>query len=112
MILGAAVWAGIADATLHRLIFIGLATGFVMGLVFRRFGLKGPLYAIVAGLLTIAGCALGDAVGGTLIVAADVQVGAGTVLQHVPILTLMNVDALDGVFYALSAFVAFIRVLR
>jgi hypothetical protein len=112
MILGAGLWAGIADATLHRLIFIGLATGVVMGLVFRRFGLKGPLYAILAALLTVAACALGDAVGGTLIVAADVQVGAGTVLQHVPILTLMNVDALDGVFYALSAFVAFIRVLR
>ncbi len=112
MILGAALWAGIADATLHRLIFVGLATGVVMGFVFRRFGLKGPLYAIVAALLTAAACALGDAVGGTLIVAADVHVGAGTVLQHIPILTLMNLDALDGVFYALSAFVAFIRVLR
>jgi hypothetical protein len=112
MILGAGVWAGIADATLHRLIFIGLATGFVMSLVFRRSGLKGPLYGVLAALLTVAACALGDAVGGTLIVAADVHVGAGTVLQHVPILTLMNVDALDGFFYALSAFVAFIRVLR
>jgi hypothetical protein len=112
MIIGAGVWAGIADATLHRLIFVGLGTGVVMGLVFRRFGLKGPLYAILAAFLTVAGCALGDAVGGTLIVAADVHVGVGTVLQHVPILTLMNVDALDGVFYALSAFVAFIRVLR
>jgi hypothetical protein len=109
-IAGAALWAGIADATHYRLGVIGLAIGVGIAWVFARFGLRGPTFAIVAATLAVAGCVLGDIGAGTLIVASRDAIGAGTVLTTIPIGKLMNVDGLDAFFYALAAFAAFRRV--
>jgi uncharacterized membrane protein len=111
-LVGAAMWAGAVQATHNRLSIIGILIGFAMAFVFVRFGLRGALFAILAALLAVAGCALGDIAAGTLLVSSQVHVGVGTVLTKVPIGDLMNVDGLDGFFYALAAFTAFIRVVR
>ena len=109
---GAAIWAGAVQTTHNRLSIIGILIGFAMAVVFMRFGLRGGLFAILAALLALAGCALGDMAAGTLLVSSQVHVGVGTVLAKVPISDLMNVDGLDALFYALAAFTAFIRVVR
>jgi hypothetical protein len=109
---GAAIWAAAVDSTHNRLSIIGLAIGFAVAFVFMRFGLKGALCAVVAALLAVGGCALGDLGAGALLVSSQVHVGVGTVLTKVPISNLMNIDGLDALFYALAAFTAFIRVLR
>ena len=110
-IAGAALWAGIAEATHYRLGLVGLAIGVGVAWVFARFGLRGPTLAIVAATLAVAGCVLGDIGAGTLIVASRDAIGAGTVLTTIPVGTLMNVDGLDAFFYALAAFAAFRRVM-
>jgi hypothetical protein len=111
-VVGAAIWAGVVDSTQNRLSIIGVAIGFGVGFAFLRFGLRGPLFAILAGLLAVGGCALGDIGAGTLLVASQLHVGVGTVLTKVPLSDLMNIDGLDALFYALAAFTAFIRVVR
>ena len=111
-LVGAAIWAGAVQATHNRLSIIGILIGFAMALVFLRFGLRGAQFAILAALLAVGGCALGDIAAGTLLVSSQVHVGVGTVLTKVPIGDLMNIDGLDGFFYALAAFTAFIRVVR
>jgi hypothetical protein len=111
-IVGAALWAGIAGLTLYRLSLIGLVIGLGMAFVFARFGLRGPAFAIVAAALAVGGCALGDLGAGTLIVSSRAGVSPGAVLTSIPISKLMNVDALDALFYAVAGFAAFRRVAR
>jgi hypothetical protein len=111
-ILGAALWAGLADASHYRLSLIGLAIGLGIAFVFRRFGLSGPAFAVVAAVLAVGGCALGDIGAGALIVSSQTGVGAGQILTTIPITRLMNFDLLDALFYALAAYAAFRRVAR
>src|SRR4029077_19698482 len=47
-ILGAALWAGLAYATHYRLSLIGVGIGLGIAFVFKRFGLCGQAFAIVA----------------------------------------------------------------
>lgn len=111
-ILGAALWAGTADVTHYRLGLVGVAIGWGVAFVFTRFGLRGATFAMAAAALTVGGCALGDVGAGTLILSSRAGIGPGTVLMTVPIGKLMNVDALDALFYALAAYAAFRRVAR
>jgi hypothetical protein len=111
-IVGAALWAGIAGLTLYRLSLIGLVIGLGMAFVFARFGLRGPAFAIVAAALAVGGCALGDLGAGILIVSSKAGVSPGAILTSIPISKLMNVDALDALFYAVAGFTAFRRVAR
>jgi hypothetical protein len=111
-IVGAALWAGIAGLTLYRLSLTGLVIGMGMAFVFARFGLRGRAFAVMAAALAVGGCALGDIGAGTLIVSSKAGVSPGAVLTSIPISKLMNVDALDALFYALAGFAAFRRVAR
>lgn len=70
-ILGAALWAGLAYATHYRLSLIGLGIGLGIAFAFRRFGLSGQAFAIVAAILALSGCAIGDVGAGSLIVSLD-----------------------------------------
>jgi hypothetical protein len=111
-IVGAALWAGIAGLTHYRLGLVGLVIGLGVAFVFARFGLRGPAFAIVAAALAVSGCALGDIGAGTLIVSSRAGVSPGAVLTSIPVSKLMNVDALDALFYAVAGFAAFRRVAR
>jgi hypothetical protein len=111
-ILGAALWAGLADASHYRLSLIGLVIGLGIAFVFRRFGLSGSAFAIVAAVLAVGGCALGDIGAGALIVSSQTGVGAGQILTTISLARLMNFDFLDALFYALAAYAAFRGVAR
>ena len=111
-ILGAALWAGLAYATHYRLSLLGVGIGLGIAFVFKRFGLSGQAFAIVAALLALSGCALGDIGAGSLIVSSDTGVSPVLALTTTPLTHLMNFDLLDVLFYAVAAFWAFRSVVR
>jgi hypothetical protein len=110
--LGAALWAGLAYATHYRLSLLGVGIGLGIAFVFKRFGLSGQAFAIVAAMVALSGCALGDIGAGSLIVSSDTGVSPVLALTTAPLTHLMNFDLLDVLFYAVAAFWAFRSVAR
>jgi hypothetical protein len=109
-IAGAAVWAGLTVVTGYQIGFMAIGVGFLVGFAVRAVG-KGvtPVYGVIGAGLSLLGCALGNLLAVTAIVAQDQGVPFLSVLsqldpelvQHLMVATFSPMDLL---FYGIALY--------
>lgn len=115
MIIGAAVWAVITVVTEHEFSLVAIGVGALIGLMMYAARPTSTGIAVVAALLTVVGCALGEFLALAAYVSRKEHVDFGRVLnaefEHFDVF----VKSLDGktyLFWAIGAIAAFSMVFR
>jgi hypothetical protein len=115
MILGAAIWAVITVVTAHEFSLVAIGVGALVGVLMYAARPTSSGIAVVAALLTVAGCALGQFLALPAYVAHKEHVGFGKLvnaeLQH-PDLYFDSLDGKTFLFWAIGAAAAFSMVYR
>ncbi|MDH3336547.1 MAG: hypothetical protein OER22_04465 [Gammaproteobacteria bacterium] len=109
-VVGASMWAAVTVATGYQIGWLAIGIGFAVGFAIRHVG-KGidQIFGVVAGVLSLIGCALGN----LLTVAYFVADAEG--VPYVELLAQMNLDVaieimtatfdpMDIVFYAIAVY--------
>lgn len=106
-IVGAILWAVITVTSDYRIGVVAVGIGFLVGLAVERFGGGDARLPVIAALIALLGCLLGDLLADAHIIAKDLRIGTFDVLQHPH--GLWNVythtfRAFDAVFYAIAGY--------
>jgi hypothetical protein len=115
MILGAAIWAAITVVTEHEFSLVAIGVGALVGLTMYAAKPSSSGIAVVAALLTVIGCALGEFLALPAYVARKEHVGFTKLLNYEASHLGGFFRALDGktyVFWAIGAVAAFSMVFR
>jgi hypothetical protein len=111
-IVGVVLWAVIAVVTQHRIGFMAVGIGLLVGSTVRRFGQTGSQRdALLSGALAVAGCALGNLFMICGFLSKQRSLPLGTVVWALVSQPLVAIDALastftafDAVFYGIAAY--------
>jgi hypothetical protein len=115
MFLGAGIWAAITVVTEREFSLVAIGVGALVGLTMFAAKPSSAGIAVVAALLTVVGCALGEFLALPAYVARKEHVGFGRLLDYEARHLGGFFRALDGktyLFWAIGAVVAFSMVLR
>ena len=109
-ILGAAVWAGITVVSGYQIGIMAIGVGFLVGFVVRRLG-RGVTntFGIAGAALSLFGCALGNLLAVTALVAAEQGVAFGAALAQLNLELIQQLmvaffSPMDLLFYAIAVY--------
>ena len=111
---GAVLWAVLVSVTNYKIGYAAVGVGALVGLAAGRVGGRSPLLPIVAAVIAVFGCALGDVLADAHLVAGAVT-SHGTKVSFLDVLTSRHLPAvyqdlfrpLDALFYVLAPVTAF-----
>lgn len=117
MLVSAAVYAGIIDATREQYSIMALLVGLLVGFALGKLGGRNNALPFVAAVLALAGIFLGQLFGEALLVAKDLDSSATTVLfqQTSGLFDVWRHDNLENfsaIFYLVGALEAFVFTRR
>ena len=115
MFIAAAVWGAVTYFTNYKIGWIAIGLGFAVGFGVKGLGRgKSVLFGLIAGVLSLIGCMLGNLLFYCGILAREYQMGLVDVLTRVLtdpgiVMTLFRVgfDVMDILFYGLAAYFGF-----